>query len=199
VSSGDGAPLRVALLYHTLRWPPGPGVERTAWKLASSLRDAGHQPSVLTSHLGPTHREVQDGILIIRSTRLPEAPLRWRGFDGPLTHVPLTVTELAIGRYDVAHAFSPPDAFGALLWRRLAGRPVAYTSPETLKRRSLADRRLRLRLLAHAVQDSDAVIAPTEEARLALWRWLAVDALVIDPAGASEHLRLYGELQARRR
>jgi hypothetical protein len=58
----------------------------------------------------------------------------------------------------------------------------------------VADRRLRLRLLERAVGDSDAAIAPTEECRAGLLRWLAVEAPLLEPADADAHERLYREL-----
>jgi hypothetical protein len=127
-----------------------------------------------------------------------DALLRRRGFAGPLTHVPLGLAGLVAGGFDVAHAFSPVDALTALAWRRVARGPAVFTCTETLGRERLADRRLRLWLLQRAVEDTDAVIASTEESRAALRRWLAVDAAVIESCAASGHERLYRELLTRR-
>jgi hypothetical protein len=55
-----------------------------------------------------------------------------------------------------------------------------------------------LRLLARAVDDSDAALAPTEESRAALRRWLAAEVPVIHPSDATTHERLYRELLALR-
>jgi hypothetical protein len=125
---------------------------------------------------------------------LIEWPLRARGFTGPLTHIPWTVGALCRGGYDIAHALSVPDAQAALLWRRLSGRPVVFECAEVIDRDRLADSRLRLALLSAAVEKTDAVVAPTTEARDALRRWLAVDAPVIEPRDAAEHTRLYRRL-----
>jgi hypothetical protein len=194
-----GAPLRVALLHHTYRSRPGPGPESLVHYLAAALRDAGHEPSVLTSHTAATRRSTEDGVAVIRSRRLPEAPRRWRNVAGPLTHLPLVLRALASGDYDVAHSFSPPDVLAALAWRRLTGSPALFTCAETLGRERLSDQRLRLWLLARAVEHSDAVTVVSEEARAALWRWLAVEAALIDPRDAAAHEWLYRELLARRR
>ena len=102
------------------------------------------------------------------------------------------------GHYDVAHAFSPSDALTALTWRRLGGGPVVFTCTESLDRDGLADRRLRLWVLEHAVQDADALVAATEESRAALARWLALDVAVIKSGDAAGYERLYRDLLARR-
>jgi hypothetical protein len=99
----------------------------------------------------------------------------------------------------LAHAFSPPDAYAAQLWRKLVGRPVVFTCTEMLTRDALAHRRLRLKLLARAVDDTDAVIAPTQAAQAALWRWLAVEAQVLEAGDGAGHAELYRELLHRRR
>jgi hypothetical protein len=133
----------------------------------------------------------------VRVPRLPESPLRLRGFTGPLTHVPFLYRALRHGSYDVAHAFSAPDAKAALAWARRTGGPAVFTCVETLTRESLADRRLRLRLLTAAVERSDAVIAPSVDAVAALRRWMATDALLLEPADATAHERLYRKLLQR--
>jgi hypothetical protein len=154
---------------------------RHACELADALRDAGHDPHVLSAHpAGPA-----------------EALLRRRGFAGSLTPVPSGVVALLRGGFDVAQAFSPADALTALTWRRLVGRPAVFTCTEPLDRERLADRRLRLWLLQRAVRDTDALIAATAEARAALARWLALDAPVIESRDAAGYERLYRELLAR--
>lgn len=199
MTPGGRPPLRVALLHHSYGSPPAPGPERLLHELAVALREAGQHPCVLSSHPAPTRRSVEDEIPVLRSRRLPDAPLRRRKVAGPLTHLPVTLRALAGGSYDVAHSFSPSDALPALAWRRLAGRPAIFTCADTLRRQRLADRRLRRWLLSHAVEESDAVIAPSEESRAALWRWLAVDATLLRPDDAAGHEHLYRELMARRR
>src|SRR5439155_20958910 len=123
-----------------------------------------------------------------------------RGFARSLTAVPSGVAALVRGGFDVAHAFSPADALTALVWRRLAGRPVVavFTCTEVLDRDRLADRRLRLWLLQRAVQDTDALIAATQESRAALVRWLALDPPVIELHDEAGYAALYRDLIARR-
>jgi hypothetical protein len=163
-------PLRVALLLH--RDAPA-AAEADVADVAAGLLEAG---------LSAT---------IVRATRLPEAPLRFRGFTGPLTHVPLAAGALWRGRYDLAHTFTVPDAVAALVWRRASERPVVFGCREVLDRASVADRRLRLPLLTAAVEDTDAVVAASREAREALGRWMAVDAPLIEPRDGAAHARLY--------
>lgn len=123
--------------------------------------------------------------------------MRFRGFAGPLTHLPLTVRELARGRYDVAQAFSAIDAEALLQWRRITGRPVVFSSAEPLVRQRLADRRLRLRLVSRAVSQSDAVVACTLAAQAALGRWLGVQAEHLEPGDAAGHEQMYRALLER--
>lgn len=165
--------MRVALVLHATA--PSSSQALLA-NVVKGLRDAGQEPTVVAAH------------------PLAEGILRRRGFTGPLTQVPITVQRLWARQYDVAHAFSAPDALAALLWRRLSGRPVVFHCIETLDRDRLADRRLRLRLLTAAVEEADAVVASTPEARSALARWLAVDAALIDLSDGVALVRLYREL-----
>jgi Glycosyltransferase Family 4 len=164
--------LRVALVAH--------GGGAPARDLEATLRAAGHEAALIApAPVGAV-----------------EAALRFRGFTGPLTHVPRAFVALAQGGFDVAHAFSAPDALAAHLFRRRAGRPAVFTCAEVLDRSSVADRRLRLRLLAAAVEDSDAVLAASEAAQEALWRWMAVEAPVVAASDAAGHERVYRALLA---
>ena len=168
--------MRIALLHN------GSAGGRHAHELADALREAGHDPHVLSARpAGPA-----------------EALLRRRGFAGSLTPVPSGVVALLRGGFDVAHAFSTADALTALTWRRLGGGPAVFTCTEALRRDRLADRRLSLWLLQRAVQDTDALVAATEESREALARWLALDAPVIESHDAAGYERLYRELLIRR-
>lgn len=196
MSASDRASLDIALVHHSFWSPPRDGVERIVHDVAVGLRELGHRPTVVSSHRAATRRSTWDGIPILHVARLPESPLARRGFTGPLTHVPFTARALLSGGHDVVHAFSAPDALAARLWRRRVGGPVVFTCAETLGRDRLADRRLRLRLLGAAVEDSDGVLVPTEEARAALWRWLAAEAPLVDPREGVAHERIYRRLLA---
>ena len=166
--------LRVALVDHAA------GAGSSA--LREALRGAGHEASALGSHaIAPL-----------------EALLRLRGFTPQLTHVPGVLLGLARGDFDVAHAFTVPDAVAALAWRRSTGRPVVFTCGEPIGRGTLADRRLRLWSLQRAVEDVDALLAPNHEANEALGRWLVAEAAVTPAHDAPAHERLYHDLIARR-
>ena len=184
--------LRVALVEHTVS---NDAARRTARALVAD----GCEARVISSHPRPTRASLEDGVEVVRVARLPEAPLRYRGFTGPITHAPLALRALARDEYDVVHAFSPEDAAIALRSRHATGAPVVFTAAEPLTRDRLADRRLRLRFVQAAVEGSDALTATTDEFAELAARWLAVDAQVIDPADAAAHERLYRELVARRR
>lgn len=179
--------MRVALLDHGY---PSEYVR----ELALALTAAGLEVVVVAARRGPSERFEDKGVAVVAVRRLPEAPLRLRGFERPLTHLPSLVAELVRGSYDVVHAFSAVDAAAARCWRRLRGGPVVFTPTAPPGRDTVSNRRLRLRLLADAVELSDAVTAPDESVRDATWRWLAVEPRVVDPDGVA---RLYRELVAR--
>jgi len=191
--------LRIALVHHELARPPLPGVQRLVRAVADGLRERGHEPVVISSRRGATRRAVEDGVAVLRVARMPEGSLARRGFTGPLTHLPLVLRALDSGGFDLAHAFSAPDAAAALRWRRTSGRPVVFTCAEALDRASVADQRLRLRLLRGAVEGSDAVTAPSDAARAALWKWMAVQAPHLEPSDAAGHEQLYEVLLGARR
>ena len=123
--------------------------------------------------------------------RAADGLLARRGFTGGLAHVPLVTARLLRDDFDVAHAFTAPDAFAALLTRR----PVVFTCTETLSRGTVANARLRLRMLERAAGEPDAVLAASDAVAESMLRWLAVEAPVLD---APAHARLYGELASRR-
>lgn len=191
---GSGKPLTVALLLHSYGSRAGSLSASDVRQLARALRDAGHRPHIVCSHVGGCEKTADEPIPLLRVPRLPETALHRRGFTGPLTGAPGALAALLGARVDVAHAFSVPDALSARLWRRLTGRPALLTCSEPATREGVADRRLRLSLLGRAVEQSDAVIAPTEPSRAALSRWLAVDAELIDAQDARTHVQLYRDL-----
>lgn len=132
----------------------------------------------------------------------PRAPaaldtlLRRRGFSATLAEVPFTLGALARGGHDVVHAFSPEDAYAALLWRRRSGRPVVFSLAEPIERERFADGRLRLRLLSAALEQTDAVVVHDDAAREAAGRWLALEPQVIAPGDGPAVERLYRRLLA---
>ncbi len=127
-----------------------------------------------------------------------ETLLRRRGFIPALSRVPFAVAELLRRELDLAHAFSASDAVAALACRRVRGRPVVFTCTEPVARATVADGRLRLRFLAQAVEDSDAIVAATDAVRGSLERWFACSPTVIGAEDAAAYERLYRELLAQR-
>ena len=163
---------RVALLDHSDGY--------YAAELADSLGVAG----IETTTIGPN-----------AAARAAERLLARRGFAEGLAHVPPVTTRLLGGHFEVAHALSASDALAALAWRRVTGRPVVFTCTEILDRDCLAHGRLRLHMLERATQDADAVLAASDAVAASMWRWLAIEAAVLDAAG---YARTYGELLAAR-
>jgi hypothetical protein len=163
--------------------------------VAEALARAGHDACVVTCGRGPARRSTQAGFTVARVRRLPEAPLRVRGFERPLTHLPFALVELMSGGFDVVHSFSPADAAVARAWRRAHGGPIAFTCLIPPTRENVSSRRLTLRLLEAALERSDAVLAADDEVRAAMWRWLAVDTEALAPA---DHVALYRRLLVRR-
>jgi hypothetical protein len=183
-------------LHHTYGQPASGGVEETVREVAVGLRDLGHRLTILASHLAPSRTSVEDEIDVLRVARLPEAPLRRRGFTGPITHLPLTVRALTTGNFDIAHAFSPADAYASFRWRARTYRPVVFTCTEVLHRSSVADSRLRLQLLSGAVEQADAVTVETDVAHAALSRWMAIQALLVGEPRSDVYAKVYGDLVA---
>jgi hypothetical protein len=149
-------------------------------QLAASLGDAGVEAVLV----GPQP-----------SARAVDALLARRGFAGGVAHVLPTAARLWRGGFDLAHAFTAPDAVAGLAWRRASGRPVVFTCTETLGREAVANARLRLQMLERAVGESDTVLAASDAVAESMLRWLAVEAPVLDASG---HVRLYGELAPQR-
>lgn len=147
----------------------------------AGLRELGHEAQLVG-------RSETDGLPGV-GARI----LRRRGFSGGLSRLPFTLLALRQGNYDLTQAYSAEDAWGAL---RL-GRLVVFSCVEQVSREVVADRRLRLHLLRTAVERSDAVVVPTEESAESLRRWLVIDPVVIDPADAASHQRLYRDLIGR--
>jgi hypothetical protein len=165
-----------------------------ARKLSTALARAGHRPTLIGCRRGATTRREEAGVAVIDVRRLPEAPLRLRGFERPLTHLPRALGELLRERFDVVHAFTPADAAAARAWRRLRGGPVVFSPTRPLTRDRLSNRRLTLRLVAAAAEASDVLIVPDEAVRASVERWLALDAAVLAADDADAHARLYAGL-----
>lgn len=159
--------------------------------LADGLVERGHEAIAFGCHRGPWVRSVEEHRDVVRVRRLPEGPLRARGFVTPATHVPMLVVALLEERVNVVHAFSAVDAQAALAWRRLTRKPAIFSFVEPPRREELADRRGKLRFVSRALRDSDAVTATSAETGRAVQRWLSRDVPVVDTAEAEAYESLY--------
>ena len=168
--------MRIALVHS------GGAPERAARELEAALERAGHDAELVG---GP-------------GLALAERLLGWRGFTPGLSGLPRSLRALDQGDHDVAHAFDPVAATAGLVWGRRSGAPVVVTFADALDRATVADRRLRLRLLTAALDDSDGVLAASADARAGLLRWAAVDAPVVRTDDAAGHEEVYRRLLERR-
>jgi hypothetical protein len=165
--------LRIALLDHA--------EGAYAHGLDGALRAAGHEPHLVGGLAVPT----------------AEALLRRRGFTPALSHVPRAVAVLLGGEFDLAHAFTAPDAVAALAWRQVRNGPAVFTCTEAVDRGALANGRLRLSMLEMAIDDTDAFVAAGDDVRTAIERWFACSPAAVMGAGdVAAHERLYRALLA---
>jgi hypothetical protein len=162
------SPLRIALLDQT--------GGRYSRELEAALNKFGHDARLVGDRTVPA----------------VETLLRRRGFTPALSHVPPTVFGLVRGEFDLAHAFSAPDAVAAFAWRRVSGCPVVFTCTEIPDRATVAHGRLRLATFRRAVEESQGVVAASEEIRAAVERWFACTPPVIAAGDAAAYARLYG-------
>lgn len=157
------------------------GNERIVHDLAVELARRGHEPSIVTSHPGLPAQNTEEGVRVKRNWRPPDLPLRLRRVQEHLTHLPFSYLELKRSTPDVALAFYASDAVAAAYWRKKSGRPAIYSFTGIFTRANVASLRLRRRTLEVATRETDAVLALSEVARDSIWRWLSVEARVINP------------------
>lgn len=189
-------PLRVALLCNEFLEKPRSEVSLATRQLAHGLAGVGHATTVVTCARGGATRWKDARVDVHCVRRLPEAPLRARGFISPLTQLPATLIALRRLRPDVAHAFTATDAQAALLWRRVGGGPVVHTCCEGPDRAALADRRLRLRTTTAAFRESDAAVAAHPAVQAGASRWLALELPVVPPGDPEANLAVYRQVMA---
>jgi phosphatidyl-myo-inositol alpha-mannosyltransferase len=176
-----GRGLRIDLLNGSY-WPEvRRGTERVMHDLAAELARRGDQPRILTTHAGLPRQRWEDGAEVLRLPRPPGLPARLLNLQENLEHLPLIYAAMRVRSPDVANAFFFTDALAAIRWGRRLDRPVVFSYMGIPRRDVLASRRLRMRVLDRAANESDAVVALSRAARDALWRWLGVEARVIYP------------------
>jgi phosphatidylinositol alpha-mannosyltransferase len=184
--------LDVALL-NPCFWPEvRRGSERFLRELADGLLARGHRPRLITSHPRRWGRTVEDGLPIVRLPRPPQGPLRRRGYEDYLAHVPLTYAALRAGSFDLAHAAYPTDALAAVRWKRHTGRPAVFSYMGTPDWPWIVHGRRRLETLQAAIDGCDAVVALSEHSAAAFRDWLGYDARVIAPGVNLEAFRPLG-------
>ncbi len=174
-------PLRIALLHPTY-WPEvRRGSERVVHDLGVALARRGHDVTILTTHRGSRQVGEEDGVVVDRARRLPElSPLRF--YEHYLATVPAAVSRLRRGRFDLAHAFSPSDAFAASLARRGGGPRYVFSIHGIPTREFLVARRYRLEMLQRAITAAAQVTVLSEAAAARARRYLQESPLVM-PAG----------------
>lgn len=178
--------MQIAIL-NPCYWPEvRRGSERFAHDLAGGLYQEGHRPRLLTSHPGPRTVTVEEQIEIVRVARPPERPLRWLGFPGYTSHVPLLYRELCRGDDDIAHALFPTTALAANRWSRRTGRPSVLSVMGVPRHSGLTSSSRYLAIWRSAVQQADAVTALSQAAAAAVQRHLGVIPRIIAPGVALE-------------
>ena len=172
--------MRIAHLTPTY-WPEVTrGTERFVHDLSTTLAARGHEVTILTSHRQSLDVAVEEGVTVIRSRRSSELrPLRW--YERFLTNVPNVVRGLLRGRFDLAHAHFPSDAWAAVQARRLGGPPVVFTLHGMPTRRYLVSRRYRLEMLRAAVTGAAACTVWSRAAAQPFRNYLLRDPAVIPP------------------
>jgi len=170
--------MRIALLHPTY-WPEvRRGSERLIHDLGTMLAERGHEVTLLTSHPGPRAVAVEDGLRVVRSRRLPQPPtlgLHER-FLGNAHNV---VRELIRGRFDLAHAFYPTDAWAAVKSRRVGAPPVVFSLHGIPIRRYLVNRRYRLEMLQQTIAGAAASTVLSEAAAKPFRSFLMHDPVVL--------------------
>ena len=157
------------------------GTERFARELADGLIEAGHSPSLITSHPGRPSTAVEDGLLVRRNRRPPDAWLDRLGFESHLSHWPLTLGSLRRSRPDLAHALHHSDALAAGRWSRDTGRPSVFSFMGIPAPEGFGYRRLLGRVMRRAVDGTDELVVLSQAAAKRFERLLGVRARVIPP------------------
>ena len=198
-ANGGRDPRRVALLIPT--YPPevSRGAERVVGELARGLVARDCVPRVVTGSPGAAggSTAIEDGFEVTRVRRAPERPLLARGFESHLTHLPWSYAALCSGDDALAHAHFHTDALAALRWARERDRPVVLSFHGLANRETAAARRLRLAILARALEGADRVVVSSRAAAEAMERWFGVEATPIHPGVREEFFAARAERSER--
>lgn len=157
------------------------GSERLVHDLGTSLAARGHEVTVLTTHRGRPSRSVEDGLLVRRRWRPPEAgPLNW--YEHHIATIPGAVAALRRDSFDLAHACFLSDAWAAARAERLGGPPFVYSIHGIATRSFIVARRRRLEMLERVLSRARWTSALSRAAAEPLRRYLGTDARVL-PGG----------------
>ncbi|MDQ3571554.1 MAG: glycosyltransferase family 4 protein [Actinomycetota bacterium] len=173
--------MRIAL-FQPSYWPEvRRGSERLVHDLGTTLAARGHEVTLLTSHDAASVESVEDGIRIIRTRRLPQLrPLR--RYEDHVSSIPLALSRLLRGSYDVVNATHLSYGWAAVKARRFGGPPVVFSVHGIPIRRYLVERRYRLEMMSATLAGATATTVLSEAARRSFQRYLQVDPIVI-PGG----------------
>jgi phosphatidylinositol alpha-mannosyltransferase len=174
--------MRIALLHPTY-WPEvRRGSERMLHDLGTTLAGRGHDVTLLTGHRGRPSVSIEDGIRVVRRWRPPERLPLTRAYEYHLASAPNAFLGLLRGRFDIAHAFFPVEAWAAARARRLGGPPLVFSLNGIPTRPYLVGRRYRLETIQSAIRGSEAVCVLSEAAARSLRRYLHCEPVVL-PGG----------------
>jgi len=188
--------MRIALALPTY-WPEvRRGTERLVHDLSVALVARGHDVTILTTHPGRTTVSDEEGVRVIRDRRLPDLR-RLRFYEDHVATIPSFLARLAQGRFDLVHAFFPPQAWAAIRAKRFGGPPVVFSYHGIPGRAYLVKRRYRLEMLKQAFEDADVASVLSRVAADEARRLLQVDPVVL-PGGvfASEFSAGSGRTEA---
>lgn len=173
--------MRIALLHPTY-WPEvRRGSERLVHDLATELAGRGHEITILTTHEARPSATNEDGVRVVRNWRPPFLrPLRW--YEDHVADAPTTIWSLHRGRFDLAHAFHPADAWAAVKARRLGGPPTVFSFHGIPVRQYLVERRYRLEMLRTTIAQAAATTVLSEAAATAFRRYLLTEPRIL-PGG----------------
>jgi hypothetical protein len=151
-----------------------------------ALLDPTDQPDGLADALA----QAGDEVTVVSGHPLPRAFTDRRGYEERLGTVPALVASLVRGGFDVAHAFHPASAWGAVLARRLGGPPVLFSLASPPTREWLVARRYRLAIAVKAAAEADACSVQSDDAAQAFRRYLLREpAVVAEPESYRELYR----------
>ena len=180
--------MRIALLHPTY-WPEVlRGSERIIHDLGAELVARGHEVTLITSHPATATDTVEEGMRIIRARRPPRPPGAGV-YEHHIVNALNVARHLRRGRFDVAQAFFPVDAWVAAKLRRRGGPPVIATLHGIPTRQYLVARRYRLEMLRTVAAQAGECTVLSEAAARPFRRYLFRDPRVLPPGVLADRYR----------